>query len=190
MIRPGRALVRQSPWQGVQTGPSQDFDRPFCKDSHRVHAAIQPTAGPVFIELHRSDASASRAEIIASLQSPAATMSARYLCDHLGSPPITAQCLTDADYTTRTYKAQFATHAPPNPRASGAEPRPVRAAAIDFGLVGGSGQRIARPICRVQPVVVPATIVPLDIGGESGGGQNCRADKSNGDETKGTHRLK
>ncbi len=99
MIRPGRALVRQSPWQGVQTGPSQDFDRPFCKDSHRVHAAIQPTAGPVFIELHRSDASASRAEIIAGLQSPAAAISPKYFYDRLGSSLFAAICLTTS--TTR-----------------------------------------------------------------------------------------
>jgi len=108
-----------------------------------VHAAIQPTAGPVFIELHRSDVSASRAEIIAGLQAPAAVISPKYFYDRLGSSLFAAICLTDEYYPTRTEAALFEAHGADIAHEIGPHACLIDLGAGDCGKAGGLMARLS-----------------------------------------------
>ncbi|MDQ2778800.1 MAG: L-histidine N(alpha)-methyltransferase [Pseudomonadota bacterium] len=66
---------------------------------------------PSFIQLHREDAPALRAEAIAGLKAPVAALSPKFFYDQLGSTLFDAITAVDEYYPTRTEAAIFDAHA-------------------------------------------------------------------------------
>ena len=127
----------------------------LSKDSYRVQVPIPPSSDPVFIELHRSDAAAARAEIIAGLQSPSATIAPKYFYDRLGSSLFAAICLTDDYYPTRTEASLFDAHGADIARAIG-----PGACLIDLGA--GDCGKAGRLMARLSPSHYVAVDISVD----------------------------
>lgn len=120
-----------------------------------MQAATPPSSAPVFIELHRSDAAAARAEIIAGLQSAVATIPPKYFYDRLGSSLFAAICLTDEYYPTRTEAALFDAHGAEIARAIG-----PGACLIDLGA--GDCAKAGRLMERLAPAHYVAVDISVD----------------------------
>jgi dimethylhistidine N-methyltransferase len=107
---------------------------------------------PEFVELHREDHAAVRAELIAGLLAPAAFTSPKYLYDALGSRLFEAITELPEYYPTRTEAAIFKAHA-----ADMAALQPAAATLVDLGA--GNCSKAA----GLFEAFAPARYVAVDI---------------------------
>ena len=107
---------------------------------------------PEFVELHREDHAAVRAELIAGLLTPAAFTSPKYLYDALGSRLFEAITELPEYYPTRTEAAIFKVHA-----ADMAALQPAGATLVDLGA--GNCAKAA----GLFEAFAPARYVAVDI---------------------------
>ena len=107
---------------------------------------------PEFVELHREDHAAVRAELIAGLLAPAAFTSPKYLYDALGSRLFEAITELPEYYPTRTEAAIFKAHA-----ADMAALQPAAATLVDLGA--GNCAKAA----GLFEAFAPARYVAVDI---------------------------
>jgi dimethylhistidine N-methyltransferase len=114
--------------------------------------AAKGTVRPEFVELHREDHAAVRAELIAGLLSPAAFTSPKYLYDALGSRLFEAITELPEYYPTRTEAAIFRAHA-----ADMAALQPAAATLVDLGA--GNCAKAA----GLFEAFAPARYVAVDI---------------------------
>lgn len=110
------------------------------------------TTQPQFIQIHRSDASLVRSELLAGLAAKAAHTSPKYLYDELGSKLFEAITCIPEYYPTRTEAKIFSAQA-----EAMAKLVPLHAALIDLGA--GNCQKAA----RLFNVFKPARYIALDI---------------------------
>jgi dimethylhistidine N-methyltransferase len=114
--------------------------------------AATGTVRPEFLELHREDHAAVRAELIAGLLAPAAFTSPKYLYDALGSRLFEAITELPEYYPTRTEAAIFKAHA-----ADMAALQPAAATLVDLGA--GNCAKAA----GLFQAFAPARYVAVDI---------------------------
>lgn len=114
--------------------------------------AATVTVRPEFVELHREDHAAVRAELIAGLLAPAAFTSPKYLYDALGSRLFEAITELPEYYPTRTEAAIFRAHA-----ADMAALQPAAATLVDLGA--GNCAKAA----GLFEAFAPARYVAVDI---------------------------
>jgi L-histidine N-alpha-methyltransferase len=114
--------------------------------------AATGTVRPEFVELHRENHAAVRAELIAGLLAPAAFTSPKYLYDALGSRLFEAITELPEYYPTRTEAAVFKAHA-----ADMAALQPASATLVDLGA--GNCAKAA----SLFQAFAPARYVAVDI---------------------------
>ena len=114
--------------------------------------AATGTVRPEFVELHRENHAAVRAELIAGLLAPAAFTSPKYLYDALGSRLFEAITELPEDYPTRTEAAIFKAYA-----ADMAALQPAAATLVDLGA--GNCAKAA----SLFQAFAPARYVAVDI---------------------------
>lgn len=113
---------------------------------------MSPTPAPQFVQLHRNDDAALRAELVAGLQAEPARVAPKFFYDALGSRLFDAITELAEYYPTRTEAAIFASHG-----AAMAAQVPARAVLVDLGA--GNCAKAA----RLFPVLRPAAYVAVDI---------------------------
>ena len=111
-----------------------------------------PMNSPRFIQIHREDSDAVRAELGAGLKAPQAHVAPKYLYDALGSRLFDAITELPEYYPTRTERAIFDAHAPAMAAAAG-----TGRTLVDLGA--GSCEKAG----RLFPVLRPARYVAVDI---------------------------
>lgn len=117
-----------------------------------LSAVRQPAADTGFVQLHREEAAAIRAELHAGLTAPQARTSPKFLYDALGSKLFEAICELPEYYPTRTEAAIFDAHRDEIAAAAG-----QGTTLIDLGA--GNCAKAA----RLFPALQPVQYVPVDI---------------------------
>lgn len=111
---------------------------------------------PGFVQIHRHDAAAVRAELAAGLLSPAAFTAPKYLYDALGSRLFAAITELAEYYPTRTEAAIVARHA-----SDIAATLPRQATLVDLGA--GNCEKAARLFGALQPARYVAVDISVDF---------------------------
>lgn len=111
---------------------------------------------PSFIQLHREDAPALRAEAVAGLKAPVAALSPKFFYDRLGSTLFDAITAVDEYYPTRTEAAIFEAHAAAMAQAVHQR---IGGGATLVDLGAGNCAKAARLFGPLQP----ASYVAVDI---------------------------
>lgn len=118
----------------------------------RQKLELTPWPRPHFVQLHREDMSAVRAELAAGLMAPSARLAPKYFYDALGSRLFDAITELDEYYPTRTEAAIYDTQA----QAMAGQVPP---GAVWFDLGAGSCVKAA----SLFEVMRPGAYVPIDI---------------------------